>query len=468
MLLPQTKEREYRFKLALRMGLPIFALVLALISNTLITTYESLHFTFYIESILLLAFSIYFIFYLIYNGFNEKITDTESKTFTREYLYEYIKKELKKEQEYTLILVSVDNLNDINSRYGIKNGDKILHETAKYIGEYLKSKNIDNFPIGRIKDGDFVIGLKGKKSQYKSLMELFCLKSSEFKVNDIEVKITSAITDTLFSSNIDYMIENLFEIQEEIKNQKLVSVFENINPSELESIVINALKNKSFVLMTQNIFENDNSVIKECFVKLKASSNKLLHQKSYMNIINKLGLTIDFDLMILEKAIACSKNDNNEILALSIAPTSLRNPIFLTKIKELMDIRGNQKNRLMFILSEQEYYSHTQRYNNILKVLRDMGIFIAIDKLGSLHTSYLYLRDLNIDVVRFDSSLTKEIKKRSYNSIINGFNVMAHAKGIKTWIRMIESEDTKILAQELGINYLQGKFLSKIEKVYEN
>jgi len=40
MSLPQTKEREYRFKLALRMGLPIFALILALISNTLITIYE--------------------------------------------------------------------------------------------------------------------------------------------------------------------------------------------------------------------------------------------------------------------------------------------------------------------------------------------------------------------------------------------------------------------------------------------
>ncbi len=96
MLLPQKKEREYRFKLALRMGLPIFALVLALISNTLITTYESLNSAFYFEAIVLLAFSIYFIFYIIYSGFNVRITEEVTKTFTREYLYEYLQKEIRK------------------------------------------------------------------------------------------------------------------------------------------------------------------------------------------------------------------------------------------------------------------------------------------------------------------------------------------------------------------------------------
>ncbi|MDO8455117.1 MAG: GGDEF domain-containing protein [Sulfurimonas sp.] len=462
MSLPQTKEREYRFKLALRMGLPIFALILAFISNTLITTYNSLQVTFYIESILLLAFSIYFIFYLIYRGFDEKITEVVSKTFTREYLYKYLKKELKKEREYTLILISIDNLNDINARYGIKNGDKALYQVAKYMSEYLESKNIYNFAIGHVKGGDFVIGLKGNKSQYSTILELFCLKSSEYKVDDIEVKISGAIVDTSFSNNLDYMIENLFEIQEEIKYQKQTSNDEEINPSELESFVISAIKNRTFILLTQNIFENDKSIIKECFVKLKTPNAKLLHQKSYMNVINRLGLMVDFDLMVLEKIVACINDKESEIFALTIAPTSLRNPIFLTKIKELI------KNKIMFIISEQEYYSHSDKFNNTLKSLREMGILIAIDKLGALHTSFLYMRDLEVDVVRFDSQLTKEIKNRNYNSIIIGFIAMAQARGVKTWMKMIESEDTKIEAIKLQIDYLQGKYLSELEKIYEN
>ncbi|MDQ7067431.1 MAG: diguanylate cyclase [Sulfurimonas sp.] len=176
MLLPQTKEREYRFKLALRMGLPIFALLLALITHTFITNSQTLQTSFYVESLLVLVFSIYFILYLIYNGFDVKITDDVSKTFTREYLFKYLKEKLKKEQDYTLILISIDNLSDINSLYGIKNGDRVLKEVAAWIVEYLQDQKIDNFPIGHIKGGDFIIGVSGTKNEYSTVLELMLFK----------------------------------------------------------------------------------------------------------------------------------------------------------------------------------------------------------------------------------------------------------------------------------------------------
>ena len=146
MLLPQKKEREYRFKLALRMGLPIFALIIALISHTLVSSYESLDLSFYIESILLVIVSIYFIFYLIYRGFDVKITDSITQTFSREYLYEYLNKEIHKEEKYTLILLSIDNLQDINSIYGIKTGNKLLFKFAIYLCNILRKKRSTIFP----------------------------------------------------------------------------------------------------------------------------------------------------------------------------------------------------------------------------------------------------------------------------------------------------------------------------------
>ena len=258
MLLPETKEREYRFKLALRMGLPIFGLVLILISNTLITNYQTLDPLFYIEAILLIAFSIYFIFYIIYNSFDIRITEVVTKTFTREYLYKYLKKKIKKDKEYTLLLISIDNLSDINSRYGIKNGDKVLRRVVLWVGEYLQSKELYNFPMGHVKGGDFVIGLKGVKSQYTTILELMCLKSDDFTVDDIEVKISVAVTDTHFSNELEYLIENLFEKQETNRNQKLLTQnIQDINPDELESFVINAIKERLFVVMTQDIFEDE-------------------------------------------------------------------------------------------------------------------------------------------------------------------------------------------------------------------
>ncbi len=469
MLLPETKEREYRFRLALRIGLPIFALVLALVSNSLITSYQSLDKSFYIISILLIVFSIYFILYIIYNSFDIKITEPITKTFTREYLYKYLRQKIKNSDEYTLMMISIDNLSDINARYGIENGDKVLREVAIWITDYFKSKDLQNFYMGQIKGGDFVIGLKGSKTKYSTLLELMCLKSDELIVENIEIRITTAITDTSFSKELEYLVENLFEIGEVNRNKKLLNQeSQSMDPNELELFVINAIKNRTFIVTSQEVFQNDKEVIRECFVKLKTPTSKIIYPKSYMKVLDKLGLMVDFDLMILQNNIMNCSEDLNEKYAMNISPSSIRNPKFLSRVKELIIENPLSKNRLIFLLSESQYYSHVGRYNAILKSLRDVGVLITIERVGAIHTSFLYLRDLDIDMIRFDSTYTKEIKNKKSKTVIEGFNTMAHAKGIKTWMKMIENKETKDIAQSLGIDYLQGKYLSAVEIKYEN
>ena len=470
MLLPETIEREYRFKLALRMGLPIFGLVFALILHTFISSQENLNSSFYIGSIVVLAFSIYFIFHLIYSGFDTKITDNISKVFTRDYLYKYLKKELNSNKDYTLILISCDNINEINNRYGIKSGDKVLYEIVIWINKYLKSEGISNFPIGHIKGGDFIIGLKGKSSEYRTILELMSLKSDEFKIDDIEVIISNAINDTSFSNDLEYMIENLFELQDLNKNQKkFLNENKDINPNELESYIINAIKQKSFIVMNQDVFNKDNRVvIKEYFVKLKALNSKTIHQKSYMKILDKLRLMPEYDYMVLEKSIQNCDVNGDYIFAINISPTSIRNYTFLTKVKELLLNNKHIKNRVMFILYEKEYYSHLDRYNEILKSLRLLGVKIVIDKVGANHSSFIYMRELEVDAIRMDGIYTKEIERSKYKNMLDGFILMAKSNDIKVWMKMIENKDNYNKIKSLNVDYFQGKYLAPLEKVYEN
>ena len=468
MLLPQTKEREYRFRLALRMGLPIFLLILAFISDTLINSYESVQISFYFTFVILLVFSIYFIFFLIYSGFDVQITDSITKTFTKEYLYKFLLKKIKKNDVYTLVLLSIDNLNAINMQYGIANGDKVLFKVAEYLGNYLIDKKITNFPMGHIKGGDFIIGLEGKKENYNSILDLLCLKSSDFKVQEIEVSISGAITDTEYSDNLDYMIENLFELQLENKTKKSINKRDKINPNDLESFVIQAIDKKSVSIMTQSVYEDNKEILREYFVKLKNTQNKILHPKSYMKVVNKLGLRAQYDYLILEKTVLHCIDKSTNLISITISPTSLRNHNFLVKTKNLLENNQHMKNRLVLMSSEIDYYSHIDRYNDILQSFRREGIKIAIDRLGALHSSFLYLRDLEIDIVRFDSYYTKDKHRDKNKNIIDGLNTMAHLSGVKTWLRMVENKDVLEFVQGLKIDYLQGKELAQLEKIYED
>ena len=462
MLLPETKEREYRFTLALRIGLPIFALVLALVSHTLITNYSSLETSFYVESLLLLAISIYFIFYLIYTGFDVKIRDYSSGAFTREYLQNYLTKELSAHKEYTLLLISIENLNDINQLYGIKYGDRTLKETVRWITKYLKNEKIENFPIGHFKGGDFIIGLKKNKEKYTTILELLCLKATEFKVDDIEVKISGVITDTSYSHELDFLVENLFELQ--ANNKKIIGSKkqEVIDPSQLEVMVIKAIKNKNLLMSSQAVFENGIEVMSECFIKLQSEEGKVIHPKAYIKVVQKLGLRIAFDLMILEESVKILK-DTTKTLAINISPTSLRNDKFLLQTKEILE--NLKEKQIVFIISEQEYYSFLSRYKSIISILKNLGVSICIDRIGSYHSSFLYLRELDVDMIRYDTYYSNEKKIKENRSIIDGFNLIAKEKKVKTWMKNLQTQTAVDFAKSSQVDYVQGKFLADLQNI---
>ena len=70
--------------------------------------------------------------------------------------------------------------------------------------------------------------------------------------------------------------------------------------------------------------------------------------------------------------------------------------------------------------------------------------------------------------MKFDSLYSKDIQRKDHKSIINGFTIMAHNKGVKTWVKMLENEESIKIAEELNIDYLQGNFLAPLEKNYES
>ncbi|MBA1433294.1 MAG: EAL domain-containing protein, partial [Epsilonproteobacteria bacterium] len=236
---------------------------------------------------------------------------------------------------------------------------------------------------------------------------------------------------------------------------------EQINPNKLESIVIHAIENRELIIMAQDVYTGEDEAFHECFVKLKTAEGKVIYPKTYLKVINKLGLAIEFDLVVLETVLESCK-DKNETFALNILPTSLRNEKFLSRAKELL---RESKTTVMFVLFESEYYSYTSRYNSIIKSLKEYGVRFAIDRAASIHTSFLYLRELDIDVIRFDTYYSNEEKLEKNRSIIERFNLMAHEKGIKSWMKNIENEKTYRLAKTIGIDYLQGKYLANLQEI---
>lgn len=468
MLYSEEKERVERFKLALRMGLPIFSLSLLLAFIGLSRYFETIPVSFFITAIILLAIMIYFIFYLISKSFDERISDPISHAFTREYLLSILKKEIKK-GPYTLILVSIDNLHDINKRYSTINGDKVLSKFAEWTNDFLQEKGFEKVPIGHFKGGDLIVGLSGRKSEHSTLLDLFCIKAENKIIDDIEIEVSGAIIDTTLTDDLDQLIVRLFELHQERKVQKQESQDEDdLDPSELEISVINAIREKDFSIHFQRAKIEGDRDIAESSIKLFGKQGKLIHQKSYIPVINRLGLSREFDTLMLEHIIdLCAQEKTDAIFALTLFPSTVRNQAFIEKAHILLSNNTAAKGRLIFILGEQEYFSRTKRYNDLLQAYRRMGVLIALDRLGVYQTTLLYLRELQVDIVRFDQHYGKKILERGYQSLLRGLNLSAHDLGVRTWIRMIQDDESIMMAKSIGIDYIQGNKIAKILPIEE-
>jgi EAL domain-containing protein (putative c-di-GMP-specific phosphodiesterase class I) len=102
-----------------------------------------------------------------------------------------------------------------------------------------------------------------------------------------------------------------------------------------------------------------------------------------------------------------------------------------------------------------------------LQAYRRLGVFIAIDNLGAFKSTMTLLKDLKVDVVRFDIQYGKHIKESAYQNIVKGLHIIVQGFGMRSWIRMVEDEAEYKSVKSLGIDFIQGNYLGKIASLEE-
>jgi len=451
----EEKERSHRFALALRMGLPIFffsAVTLFALFSQADTNLSSL----ITLSIFLLGTTVYYIFYLIYQSTQENITETTTHTFTSEHFLELLNKSLVGKTQ-TVMIISVENLWLINEQYGIQNGDAMLRSTVAKINQFFQEKGFEKLPVCRFKGGEFLLYLPGNKEERQPLLELFLSKYQNFVENDIEVRLESAITDTRLSNSADTLISRLYELYYDRVNSEKEEVY-SIN--ELEKEILEALESKRFSIGFWPVC-CDKSVMYFTTVKLIDSEGRFIHQSRYVPVLNRLNKMRLLESDILEKiGQLCDERERNFIV--TVSSVTLRNPHFFEHAMTLFERYPAARRKITLFFEEREYCHQIERFAQQIAHYRKAGYLIGLDRLGGYHTSMLYLKELQIDVVRFDPIYSRHIREEGYQNIIQGLNLSAHMCGVKTWIPMIEDAYEENLAKGLKINYRQGNYLGKI------
>lgn len=460
----EEKERSHRFVLALRMGLPIFLLSivsLVILFLELQATFFSLIFLIFI----LFATSVYFLFFLINQSAYEAITDPVTHTFSNEY-FSKLYYRWSRNNILTVLMISVDNLTNINEKYGVKNGDKVLNEILLQINMFFSTKGIKKLPTCRHKGGNIVILIEGEKEKNISLSELFLIKHQSSTFSEIEIYLSCVILDTKNIKEYDEIITQLYELQYANKDKEISVKTNEIDPESFERFVLDALKYHYYSVALQEV-HCDNTQMFEITLKLTNKIGEILHQSRFVPLLNRLGKIREYEEYFLETAIKLAAiNDKNYII--TVSPATLRNGLFFTYALELLQKYPQAKEKITLLFEEKEYTPQIKRFREQIAQYKAVGYKIGLDKYGGNHISMLYLKEFSVDIVRFDSLYTRHLHDEKYQNILQGLGIAAHLCGAKTWMSMIENEDNYQVAKRLKINCCQGNHLGKITLINTN
>jgi diguanylate cyclase (GGDEF)-like protein/PAS domain S-box-containing protein len=113
-----------------------------------------------------------------------------------------------------------------------------------------------------------------------------------------------------------------------------------------------------------------------------------------------------------------------------------------------------------FEITETAVIRNIAEANELITSLREMGCQFALDDFGSGLSSFTYLKNLPVDIVKIDGSFVRDLLQDNTDRIfVKSIIDIAHTLNIKAVAEFVENEETLEALRELGADYYQG-FLS--------
>ena len=113
-------------------------------------------------------------------------------------------------------------------------------------------------------------------------------------------------------------------------------------------------------------------------------------------------------------------------------------------------------------ITEQDSVEDFESVNNFIAKIKDVGVKIALDDFGSGYSNFSILMKLQIDYLKIDGSLIKNIDKdKNAQIIVKTIVQFAQDLNIKTIAECVCSKEIFEVVKDMGIDYAQGYFVGK-------
>lgn len=176
--------------------------------------------------------------------------------------------------------------------------------------------------------------------------------------------------------------------------------------------------------------------------------------------------------MAYRKLLDISHNKCDYIFSINLSGTSLGDKSFLGYIREQLAIYAIPPEAICFEITETAAIVNLKHTINLLTALKKLGCKFALDDFGSGMSSFMYLKNFEVDYLKIDGSFVKEMHiNKIDHAMVRSIHSVAEALNIKTVAEFVENDEILKELKLIGVHYGQGIGLGEpveLKKLIEN
>jgi EAL domain-containing protein (putative c-di-GMP-specific phosphodiesterase class I) len=226
-----------------------------------------------------------------------------------------------------------------------------------------------------------------------------------------------------------------------------------------------AMESGELKLYYQPLVDNDGSVFSvEALLRWNHPHMGYIPPPVVIAVAEECDMIHDIGLWIFDTAVGALKGlrDNGLDIGISINVTpSQFDRVTLAKDFSTIAGRHGMAPELIEIEVTEQVALSGMQHMRVIEEIREAGFRVAIDDFGMGHGSLAYLKDLNLDVLKIDGMLIKEIETNSScRDIISTITSLGKSMDIKIIAEFVENEQQRELLMSLGCTRYQGYLYS--------
>lgn len=387
----------------------------------------------------------------------QAVTDPLTGLLNRRGFYQAVENTLlrheRSDQSLVLLYLDLDGFKRVNDSLGHEAGDRVLRWVSEQLKACLRSYDI----LGRMGGDEFttLLELEFPEQAAKIAEKLIERVSICQQIEGLDVMLGVSIGIATFpdcGANLDGLLRAADIAMYEAKRagrQQYRYYDQEMNGRArsrlmLEDSVRAAIDNKDFILVYQPQVSLEDGHLRgvEALLRWQHPSVGDVSPALFLPLLEEARLISQLSNWIYQQVAAQRQAwtqlfSENLVLSVSLSSSQFNMPNLTTQLQQVLERHGLQGRQLEVEISEESLMHNVEESAKQLKLLRQVGVRIALDDFGSGRCSLAHLRDLEFDTLKLDPQLIARLPDsprevamaRSIIELCRHFDLLVIAEG---------------------------------------